>query len=60
LVDFFDSGQIAEKALLALTQPDRFQPLRRQAAITAQDYSTDNGVAGYLKVLGIDLAAIPA
>ncbi|PZW46120.1 hypothetical protein F469_01998 [Pseudomonas sp. URMO17WK12:I2] len=60
LVDFFDSGQIAEKALLALTQPDRFQPLRQQAAITAQNYSTDNGVAGYLKVLGIDLAAIPA
>lgn len=60
LVDFFDTERIAEKALAALAEPERFQALRGQAAITARGYSTENGVAGYLKVLGVDAVAAPA
>ena len=54
LVDFFDGERIAEKALQALAEPERFQALRRQAVVTAQSYSTDSGIARYLQVLGLD------
>ncbi|WP_236234906.1 glycosyltransferase family 4 protein [Pseudomonas tohonis] len=56
LVDFFDTERIAEKALQALAEPERFQALRRQAVVTARGYSRESGVAGYLKALGIDQA----
>lgn len=60
LVDFFDGERIAEKALQALAEPERFQALRRQAVASARGYSTDDGVAGYLKVLGLDEVMAPA
>lgn len=60
LVDFFDTERIAEKALAALAEPERFRALRQQAAASARGYSTDDGVAGYLKVLGLDEVMAPA
>ncbi|BCG22753.1 glycosyl transferase family 1 [Pseudomonas tohonis] len=60
LVDFFDTERIAEKALAALAEPERFHALRQQAAASARGYSTDDGVAGYLKVLGLDEVMAPA
>ncbi|MGA4632439.1 glycosyltransferase family 4 protein [Pseudomonas solani] len=60
LVDFFDTERIAEKALQALAEPERFQALRRQAVVTAQGYSTDSGIARYLQVLGLDSVMQPA
>ncbi|EQM69366.1 glycosyltransferase family 4 protein [Pseudomonas tohonis] len=60
LVDFFDGERIAEKALQALAEPERFQALRRQAVVTAQSYSTDSGIARYLQVLGLDSVMQPA
>ncbi len=60
LVDFFDGERIAEKALQALAEPERFQALRRQAVVTARGYSTDSGIARYLQVLGLDSVMQPA
>lgn len=60
LVDFFATERIAEKALAALAEPERFHALRQQAAASARGYSTDDGVAGYLKVLGLDEVMAPA
>lgn len=60
LVDFFATERIAEKALAALAEPERFNALRQQAAASARGYSTDDGVAGYLKVLGLDEVMAPA
>ncbi|MCU9951254.1 glycosyltransferase family 4 protein [Pseudomonas sp. PDM13] len=60
LVDFFDGVRIAEKALQALAEPERFQALRRQAVVTARGYSTDSGIARYLQVLGLDSVMQPA
>ena len=60
LVDFFDGERIAEKALQALAEPERFQVLRRQAVVTARGYSTDSGIARYLQVLGLDSVMQPA
>lgn len=60
LVDFFDTERIAEKALAALAEPERFLALKQQAAVTARGYSTESGVAGYLQVLGGDAVAVPA
>ncbi|WCD81320.1 glycosyltransferase family 4 protein [Pseudomonas sp. TUM22785] len=60
LVDFFDGERVAEKALQALAEPERFQALRRQAVVTARGYSTDSGIARYLQVLGLDSVMQPA
>ncbi|MBB4820025.1 glycosyltransferase involved in cell wall biosynthesis [Pseudomonas alcaligenes] len=60
LVEFFDGERIAEKALQALAEPERFQALRRQAVVTARGYSTDSGIARYLQVLGLDSVMQPA
>ncbi|CAN7246237.1 glycosyltransferase family 4 protein [Aquipseudomonas alcaligenes] len=60
LVDFFDGERIAEKALQALAEPERFRALRRQAVVAARGYSTDSGIARYLQVLGLDSVMQPA
>lgn len=60
LVDFFDTGAIAERVVQALSEPERFQALRQQARATAAGYSTRAGIAGYLEALGLDLAAVGA
>lgn len=60
LVDFFDTGAIAERVVQALSEPERFQALRQQARATAAGYSTQAGIAGYLEALGLNLAAVGA
>lgn len=52
LVDFFDTGAIAERVLSALSEPERFQGLRRVAYGSAQRYVLDKGVAEYTRALG--------
>ncbi|MDV3442687.1 glycosyltransferase family 4 protein, partial [Pseudomonas otitidis] len=60
LVDFFDTGAIAERVVQALSKPERFQALRQQARATAAGYSTQAGIAGYLEALGLTSAVVGA
>ena len=60
LAPFFDVEAICGKVCEALTQPNKFAPLRRHAILTAHDYSLEDGITGYDALLpaGADVAMV--
>jgi glycosyltransferase involved in cell wall biosynthesis len=48
LVDFFDGKALVERVLLALSDPPEAAQLRANARQSAQAYSVENGIAGYM------------
>ncbi|HUE94609.1 glycosyltransferase [Pseudomonas sp.] len=53
-VDFFDTDAIAERVLSTLSQLERFQGLKRAAYGSAQHYTLDKGILGYMKIIGMN------
>ncbi|MDZ4262555.1 MAG: glycosyltransferase, partial [Pseudomonadota bacterium] len=51
LVDFFDSGKMAEAVLTALDSPEQGRGIRARAQSSASKYGLDVGVGRYLDVL---------
>ncbi|MCL2022504.1 MAG: glycosyltransferase family 4 protein [Betaproteobacteria bacterium] len=49
LVDFFDGRALVEQTLYALSNPPEAATLRANARQSAQAYSTEKGIAGYMQ-----------
>ncbi|MDR2015943.1 MAG: glycosyltransferase family 4 protein [Azoarcus sp.] len=60
LFDFFDHNALVEHVLRALSAPPEAAVLRSNARQSAQAYSTERGIAGYVKCIGHVLGANPA
>ncbi|MGH8601549.1 MAG: glycosyltransferase family 4 protein [Gammaproteobacteria bacterium] len=58
LVDFFNGELLAEQLLTALRQPEDFSELRRAVRVTAQRYSTTQGVNAYAAILAGNSALV--
>jgi glycosyltransferase involved in cell wall biosynthesis len=59
LVDFFDSKALVERMLHALSAPPEAAALRVNARQSALAYSTEMGIAGYMKCLEHVLGTTP-
>lgn len=55
LVSFFNPEEIVKRVLQGLASPETFIEMRRVAYIAAQQYSVEEGVARYMRIVDMDV-----